>query len=93
VEDKGIKYFEIKKSVKSKSSYLNLKDNQSKLVKLFNIPNENKMLITKRYIKENIIEEHSKDIKSRKVSNNLVEPYYYFTARYNEKSMPSQIKH
>jgi len=93
VKDKGINYFENKKSVKDKSSYLNLRDNQNKLVKLFNISNENKLNIKKRYIKENIIEEHSKDIKSRKVSNNLVEPYYFFTARYNEKSMPSQIKH
>jgi hypothetical protein len=93
IEDKGINYFENNKSVKGKSSYLNLRENESKLVKLFNISNENKFNIRKRYIKENIIEEHSKDIKSRKVSNNLLEPYYYFTARYNEKSMPSQIKH
>jgi hypothetical protein len=93
VEGKGINYFEVKKSVNGKRSYLNIRDNQSKLVKLFNIKNENKMLAIKRYIKENIIEEHSNDIRSRKVSNNLVEPYYFFTARYNEKSMPSQIKH
>jgi hypothetical protein len=27
------------------------------------------------------------------MSNKLIEPHYYFTARYNERSKPSQIKH
>jgi hypothetical protein len=92
-KDKGINYFETKKSLHGKSNYLNLGNNNSKLIRLFNINNGKKLSPEKKYRVENILEEHIKDLKTRKISSRLEEPYYFFTARYNEKSMPSQIKH
>jgi len=94
VKNKGIKYFEVKKQHSyGKNKFLDLDYKKSKIIKLFNVKNEKDLSLEKRYAKQNIIEEHIKDLKSRKVSKTLVEPYYFFTARYNEKSKPSQIKH
>jgi len=93
VKDKGINYFEIKKSFQGKSNYLNLDDKNSKFIRLFNITNEKNLSPVKKYRIENILEEHINDLKTRRISSRLEEPYYFFTTRYNEKSMPSQIKH
>lgn len=78
----------------NKNSFINIHNNSySKLISLFN---GNKPTRTpKGYIKTlslNILEEHMKNINSRKVHNNLTKPHYFFTYRYNEKYMPSQIK-
>jgi len=96
VKDIGINFFD--------SSLDNINNNKNKnksrilkIIKLFNKENQennNKTLfITNENIKQNIIEERVRNIESRKVSNNLLNPYYFFTAQYNERSMPSQIKH
>ena len=45
-----------------------------------------------KYRGKNIVEESFNDIESRKLSNKLLLPHYFFTGRYNEKSMPSQSR-
>src|ERR1700734_1486290 len=92
-KDKGINYFETKKSLHEDKNYLNIGKNNIKIIKLFNIHKIKNLPTERKYRVENILEEHIKDLKSRKISSRLEEPYYFFTARYNEKSMPSQIKH
>jgi hypothetical protein len=88
-------------NLESKRSHLYLNKNLSLLnykihmKELFNKKKgENEDLtIEIKSIQENIYLEHLKDIKNRKMSNRLKVPYYFFTTYYNEKSMPSQIKH
>jgi hypothetical protein len=92
-KDKGINYFETKKSLAEENNYLNIRKDNIKIIKLFNIHKVKNLPTERKYRVENILEEHIKDLKSRKISSRLEEPYYFFTARYNEKSMPSQIKH
>jgi hypothetical protein len=92
-KDKGINYFETKKSLPEENNYLNIRKDNIKIIKLFNIHKVKNLPTERKYRVENILEEHIKDLKSRKISSRLEEPYYFFTARYNEKSMPSQIKH
>jgi hypothetical protein len=66
----------------------------NELVKFFvkkkNNTIRDKMRNSERY---NIIENKYKDLESRKIFNKLSLPHYYFTSRYNEKSMVSQIRH
>jgi hypothetical protein len=50
--------------------------------------NENNIIF-----KRNVLEKRYNKIKTGKISNKLMEPHYFFTFKYNEKSMPSQIKH
>lgn len=71
----------------NKNNFLNLDSPFYKYNKLFNLNNNSNTL------KQIIIEQHVTDLSSRKMSNNLTKPHYFFTYRYNEKSMPSQIKH
>jgi len=74
-----LNYYEL-----NRNTFVNLDYN---LDKLFNI-NKNTELL-----KKSILEEHMVDINSRKVTNNLTKPHYFFTYLYNERSMPTQIKH
>ena len=94
VKDKGINYFEYDHNI---TNNLSNKNQTIRIIKVFNKQDEKKkkikLSITREYVKQNILEEHVNNIKSRKLSNNLLKPHYFFTARYNEKSMPTQIKH
>jgi hypothetical protein len=83
------------------NNYLNIisDKNKNKINKLNNIRykksrnieiNNNRTII--KYARINILKEVYNDIISRKISNKLLLPNYFFTPRYNEKSMPSQIK-
>lgn len=72
---------------------LNKNNYYSKYTDLFNINDNIKYRRNRNNIKLlNVIQEHTKNIESRKVSNNLANPHYFFTHRYNEKTMASQIK-
>jgi hypothetical protein len=53
----------------------------------------NKGLKKRSIFNRHVLETRKLDISSRKMSNNLTKPHYFFTYRYNEKSMFSQIKH
>jgi len=54
--------------------------------------NKNKYYKIIKYLGKNIKEEKYNDIETRKLSNRLLLPHYFFTERYNEKNMPSQIR-
>jgi hypothetical protein len=83
-------YFEL-----NKNNFININNNNnySKLINLFH--GNSPIRASKGYVDTlslNVLEEHMRDINSRKVNNNLMKPHYFFTYRYNEKYMPSQIK-
>jgi hypothetical protein len=88
IRDLGPKY---RNNVESKRQWkrtslerkeLNIKKRQAKINKVIN----NMKL-------ENIKEGHLKEIESRKVSNKLLLPSYYFPSRFIFNKMPSQTKH
>ena len=87
VQNKGLSYLDNNK-YNDKNRIKNLK-----IIKLFNKKDENSISGIRKTIRLNILEEKINNIKSRKMSNKLLEPHYFFTARYNERSMPSQLKH
>jgi len=74
------------------NNFLNIIEDKNTVMKLYTNKGNRKYKYYKyiNYIGKNIIEESYNDIKSRKMSNRLLLPYYFFTARYNEKNMPSQ---
>ena len=76
----------------SKDLYLNIIKDKNKVIKLFNenLSIEDSHYLSRKYIRKNILEENYNDLVSRKISNNLLLPHYFFTGRFNEKSMPSQ---
>jgi hypothetical protein len=47
----------------------------------------------KKYEIQNIVEDYSNYLDSKKVYKNLLKPNYFFTPGYNEKIKPSQIRH
>jgi len=95
IKGKGINYFNFNYIENINTN----KDKLQKIVKIFNKEEEEKNIRNKNFslirknIKQNILEEHIRNIEYRKVSNNLLNPHYFFTVRYNEKSMPTQTKH
>jgi len=52
-----------------------------------------KLMVQFKYVFNNIIESHKEDLESRKISNKLLIPNYYFPSKYIERSLPSQAKH
>ena len=74
-----LNYYEL-----NKSTFLNL-DYKSKVI--FHVNKDTKLL------KKNVLGEHKADITSRKITNNLIKPHYFFPYKYNEKNMASHIKH
>ena len=70
-------------------------NNYSKLVNIFYVNKYNKLPLTvyRNKLERNVLESHMNNIESRKLYNNLLKPYYFFTYRYNERYMQSQIKH
>jgi hypothetical protein len=77
-----------------KNSYLGILKDKNKVINLFNqnlILNSSNFL-ERKYIRKNILNENYNDLETRKVSNRLLLPHYFFTGRYIEKSMPSQIR-
>jgi hypothetical protein len=73
-------------------NYLNL-DNDSRLADFFNLNNKLALSIRTKVFKHNIFNGHNKDIENRRISGRLLKPHYFFTSRYNENNMPSQISH
>jgi hypothetical protein len=77
-----------------KNNYLGILKDKNKSIKLFNqdftINSSN--FLGRKYIRKNILNENYNDLESRKVSNRLLLPHYFFTGRYIEKSMPPQIR-
>ena len=82
-------YFEL-----NKNNFMDIDNNYSKLINLFYENRYDKLPLTlyADTLSRNVLEEHMWDINSKKINNNLTKPYYFFTYRYNEKYMPSQIK-
>jgi hypothetical protein len=76
------------------NNYLGIIKDKNKVIKLFNqnIIRNRSNLLGRKYIRKNILNENYNDLKSRKMSNRLLLPHYFFTRRYVEKSMPSQIR-
>lgn len=74
--------------------YLDIIKNQNKVVKLFNenLNYDNIHYLGRKFIRKNILEENYNDLKSRGMSNKLLLPHYFFTGRFNENSMPSQVR-
>jgi hypothetical protein len=78
----------------SKNKYLGILKDKNKVIKLFNqnlIINCSNFL-SRKYIRKNILNENYNDLETRKISNRLLLPHYFFTGRYIEKSMPPQIR-
>jgi len=74
--------------------YLNIIKDKNKVVKLFNenLNYQDPYFLSRKFIRKNILDENYNDLKSREMSKKLLLPNYFFTGRFNEKSMPSQIK-
>lgn len=52
-----------------------------------------KLMVEFKYILNNISEGHKEDLESRKISNKLLKPHYYFPSKYIERSLSTQAKH
>jgi hypothetical protein len=90
----GIDKFNENEGYLSKNSYLGIIKDKNKVIKLFNqdlIINSSNYL-GRKYVRKNILNENYNDLETRKMSNRLLLPHYFFTGRYNEKSMPPQIR-
>jgi len=73
-------------------NYFNIKRTKDKM-KRKDIKPFKKMRVELKYVLNNIIEGHKEDLESRKISNKLLKPNYYFPSKYIERSLPSQTKH
>ena len=86
--------FMLKKNSLFESDYLKIVEDKNAIMKLYaindNIKNKSYNLIN--YMGKNIIDERFNNLESRKMSNRLLLPHYFFTTRYNEKTMPSQVR-
>jgi hypothetical protein len=99
IKDKGINYFDSNNN-NIKDNYINnnhkIKAKNIKMMKLFKKEDrknkESKLSFFKKNIYNNIIESRYNSVINRKVTTNLLNPYYFFTPRYNEKSKPTQVK-
>jgi len=95
---KGKKYSLVNKS-------LNIDINHNKWLNYFNTKRTKyeirrkdinpfeKLMVEFKYIFNNITEGHKEDLESRKISNKLLKPNYYFPSKYIERSLSSQAKH
>jgi hypothetical protein len=79
----------------NKNNLINYDNKYTKLINIFydNEKKKRSLTVYNDVLERNIIEEHMRKIDSRKVKNNLTKPFYFFTSGYNERTMPSQIKH
>jgi hypothetical protein len=86
--------FILEKNSLFENNYLKIEEDKNKVMKLYinkgNVNNKYYKLIN--YKGKNILEESYNDIESRKMSKRLLLPHYFFTARYNENNIPSQIR-
>jgi hypothetical protein len=90
----GINLFNENKEHFSKNNYLSIIKDKNKIINLFNekLNIENPYYLGRKYIGKNILEENYNNLETRKMSSKLLLPHYFFTGRFNEKSMPSQIR-
>ena len=86
--------FELKQNFLIENNYLKIIEDKNTIMKLYtNKSNKkNKQYKIIKYTGKNIIDESYNDLESRKLSVKLLRPHYFFTMRYNEKSMPSQTR-
>jgi len=77
-----------------KKNYFGLEKFNDKIVVIFNSLNKKylKININNKYKRINVIKELHNDIISRRMSNRLLIPHYFFTRKYNEHTMPSQVR-
>lgn len=73
-------------------NYFNSKRNKEELTKK-NKNTFNRLLEGLKYVINNISEGHKEDLESRKISNKLLIPNYYFPSKYIENSKGGQAKH
>jgi len=83
----------IKNNVNNK--YVN---KRTKMVKVFNklnvfLDRKGKISKSNKNKIENLVEDYSNNLQSRKVTNKMLNPHYFFTTKYNEKIKQSQIRH
>ena len=93
-KDKQVNVFYSKQNNLFENNYLKVVKDKYSIMKLYtNKKNKNnkyyKMI---NYVGKNIVEENFNNIESRKLSNRILLPHYFFTGRYNEKNIPSQIR-
>jgi hypothetical protein len=90
----GIDLFNKYKGYISKNNYLNIIRDKNKIINLFNenLNIEDPYYLSRKYIRKNILEENYNDLEIRKMPNKLLLPHYFFTGRFNERSMPSQVR-
>jgi len=90
----GINKFNENEGYLYKNKYLDIIRDKNKIIKLFNqdLNIDNSKYIVRKYLRKNILNENYNDLETRKMSNRLLLPHYFFTGRYNEKSMPTQIR-
>src|SRR5205085_12398849 len=84
---------------KYKENYMNNKYNHkgSRMVNIFKnlevmLNKNSKISKVENYKIQNIVEDHSNYINNKKISNNLLRPYYFFPASYIEGPKPTQIR-
>jgi len=84
---------------KYKENYMNNKYNHkdSRMVNIFKnlevmLNKKSRISKVENYKIQNIVEDHSNYINNKKISNNLLRPYYFFPAGYIEGPKPTQIR-
>ena len=90
----GIDKFNENEGYLSKNSYLGIIKDKNKVIKLFNqdLTINSSNYLGRKFVRKNILNENYNDLETRKMSNRLLLPHYFFTGRYIEKSMPPQIR-
>jgi ABC-type uncharacterized transport system substrate-binding protein len=85
---------ELRQNSLIENNYLKIVEDKNTIMKLYKnkCNRKNKQYKVINYIGNNIIDESYNNLESKKLSTRLLRPHYFFTMRYNEKSMPSQIR-
>jgi hypothetical protein len=90
IDNKIISNLDVEKE--KNKNYLNIRvSKNNRVVELFNTSGISRN-INRKCGNENMYNEHIEDIKGRRTWNKLVNPHYFFTAGYIEKSKIPQIK-
>jgi predicted transcriptional regulator len=94
INHKDINIFKLKQNSLIENNYLDIIEDNNTIMKLYINKSDKKNKYNKliNHIGKNITEESYNDLESRKLFNKLLLPHYFFTTKYNEKNIPSQIR-